>query len=153
MRRVRSNLVSIGSSSGWDGVWGIGAPKWREGLLPPVFCLAYANGWHLYKQSKMLFDHAFKNNYDSKFLLKKSMAFPRVLTCESLKTADTAKRDDNWCLSHIRPKDIFANVFSIIAITPVAKNVDISIHTKAKHQYLWFWAELLFSVKNNRLFG
>lgn len=59
-----------------------------------------------------------------------------VLPCESLKTADTAKRDDNWCLSHIRLKDIFANVFSIIEITPVAKNVDISIHTNAKHQYL-----------------
>lgn len=57
-----------------------------------------------------------------------------VLTCESLKAADTAGRDDSQCLSHIRPEGIFANVFSITVRTPVAKNVDVSIITNAEHQ-------------------
>lgn len=59
-----------------------------------------------------------------------------VLTWESLKTADTAERDDNWFLSHIRTEGIFANVFSIFVITPVAKNVGISIFTNAEHRCL-----------------
>lgn len=45
-----------------------------------------------------------------------------VLTCESLRAADAAKRDNRRHLSHIRPEGIFVNVFSIAVMTPVARN-------------------------------
>lgn len=56
-----------------------------------------------------------------------------VLTCESLRAADTAERDDSQHLSHIRPEGIFVNVFRIAVITPVAKNVGPNILTSAEH--------------------
>lgn len=35
------------------------------------------------------------------------MTFECVLTCESLRAAAPAERDDVWCLFHIRPARIY----------------------------------------------
>lgn len=112
-----------GSSRGPDGTWCEGPAGWGEGLLPPVIFLACARGRRVYKQWKMLLNYAIKNSYCSKssswgriWLLHVS-----VLPCESLRAADTAKREDNQRLSHVRPEGIFVDVFSIVIITPVAR--------------------------------
>lgn len=104
----------------------------------------------------MLFNYAIKNSYCSKITSWGRIQLLRVsvLTCESLRAADTAERDDSRCLSHIRPEGFFANAFSITVKTPVAKNVDVSIITNAEHQCPWFVVELLFSTgKIIHLFG